>query len=420
MLTTTAMAALPVRTSRKHVTSDPARFLIAAGTSTYGDWLSTIALVVLMFRLTGGVMGPALYILVRVAPRLLGPTLGGALADRHGAAHLAARCALVQALFTAAVIPLALGGVVWAIYVVVAVAQLTGSMAQPACSAVIPRLARPEHLRRINAIYSGLQESSVLIAPAVGALLLTRTSPLVLIGLDAGSFVVAASLLNTLRLPAAAAAPHRGRQVLAGLQVVRREPLLRMLAAGHLCSGVLVTALQTVLVVAAGERFGHDVAVGWLYAAVGAGGVSGSVAAMRWRLRCPSPRILFAGVLLEVVPLAMFAVTSHLVLDLGLLFVSTFAGALYQTIGAVALQERVPTELLGRVNGAIRQALYCGMVLGAVGAALLAQVMGWAPMLLIMSVVSMLLLVVTGVSPRHGTARRPRREYTLRTAPAGS
>ena len=420
MSTAIATVAPPETTSAERARGGPARFLIAAGTSTYGDWLSTIALVVLLFRMTGSVTGPALYILVRVAPRLVGPTVGGALADRHGAAGLAARCALVQALFTAAVIPLALGGAVWAIYAAVAMAQLTGSMAQPAYSAVIPRLARTEQLRRINAIYSALQESSVLIAPAVGALLLTRTSPLVLVGLDAGSFLVAAALLGTLPLPAAATAPRHGRQVLAGLQVVRREPVLRALAAGHLCSGVLVTALQAVLVVAAGERFGHDVTVGWLYAAVGAGGVAGSVAALRWRVRGVSSRFILTGVLLEIVPLALFAATSHLVLDLALLFVSTFAGALYQTIGAVALQERVPSELLGRVNGAIRQALYAGMLLGAVGAALLAQVMGWVPMLLIMSVLSMLLLSVTGVSPGHGAARRPRHEYALRAAAAGS
>ena len=60
------------------------RFLAASGISFYGDWLTTVALVVLLFRVTGSATGPALYILVRVAPRVLGPVPGGVLADRMG------------------------------------------------------------------------------------------------------------------------------------------------------------------------------------------------------------------------------------------------------------------------------------------------------------------------------------------------
>ena len=63
---------------------------MAAGTSVYGDWLTTVALLVLLFRLTHSPFGPALYMLARVAPRLVGPFPGGALADRFGPARIAA------------------------------------------------------------------------------------------------------------------------------------------------------------------------------------------------------------------------------------------------------------------------------------------------------------------------------------------
>ena len=58
--------------ARPHLPSPVVRLLVAAGTSFYGDWLTTVALVVLLFRLTASPVGPALYIVARAAPQ---PTL---------------------------------------------------------------------------------------------------------------------------------------------------------------------------------------------------------------------------------------------------------------------------------------------------------------------------------------------------------
>jgi len=145
-----------------------ARLLVASGVSTYGDWLTVVALAVLLFRLTHQPEAPALYILVKVAPRLLGPTPGGFLADRFGPARVAGWCAVMQSVLTAAIVACAATGAVWAIFAAVAGAQFLGSMAQPGYSACIPRVTRPDRLMRVNAIYSGLFESSVLVAPGGG------------------------------------------------------------------------------------------------------------------------------------------------------------------------------------------------------------------------------------------------------------
>ena len=73
-------------------------------------------------------------------------------------------------------------------------------MAQPAYSASIPRVTRADRLLRVNAIYSGLFESSVLASPAIGALLLSWVQPKMLIAADAVSFAVAGVLMLSLRV----------------------------------------------------------------------------------------------------------------------------------------------------------------------------------------------------------------------------
>ena len=358
------------------------RLLIAAGTSYYGDWLTTVALVVLLFRATGTATAPAIYILARAAPRVLGPAPGGALADRFGPARLAAVCAVLQAALTASIIGFANLHVIWAVYVVVALAQLLGAMAQPAYYAMIPFVTDPAHLGRLNAAYNAILETCMLVAPALGALLLLAgITPQWLIFGDAASFVVAAALLVTLRIPGHGGAwPTKG--MFAAVPIVRNDGMLRIFAVGHLCNAAVVTVLQAVLVVAAAQRFGHDTNVGWLYAAVGAGGLVGSLALLRWIPSNVHSGSIVTAVFGELIPLGVFAVAPSFITALALLFVSSVFAALYQTRGAVGLQERVRKELLGRANAVIRFAVYLGMLLGAIIAASALTWLRWDQLLI--------------------------------------
>jgi MFS family permease len=387
------------------------RLLLAAGVSTYGDWLTVVALAVLLFDLTHRPEAPALFILARFAPRVLGPALGGSLADRFGPSRVAGWSALGQCALTAAIVVLAYTDTIWAILVAVAVAGFLGSIAQPAYSACIPRVTSARRLLRVNAVYSGLSESSVLVAPAIGALLLPFIQPQFLVAVDAASFALAGLLLLSLRVGPAVALARETSARSRATAVVSRDPMLRSLAASFFCSAVAITALQAVLVVAAADRFGHATDVGWLYAAVGGGGVAGSAVLLRWTPRTIGVRGVAAGFLIEVIPLGLFALTGGLLPALALLFVSTAAAALYQTRGQTALQQRVPTELLGRVNGVMRVLLYSGMLVGAIAAAALVEVVGWSAL-----VVGAAAVAVAGFIPASLTYRRgPRRpdEVTL-------
>jgi MFS family permease len=191
--------------------------------------------------------------------------------------------------------------------------------------------------------------------------------------------------------------------------------MLRALAASFFCGAVAITALQAVLVVAAADRFGHATDVGWLYAAVGGGGVVGSAVLLWWTPRTIGARGIALGFLIEVIPLGLFAVTGGLLPALALLFVSTAAAAVYQTRGQTALQQRVPTELLGRVNGVMRALLYSGMLVGAIAGAALVEVVGWSALVVGASAVALAGFIPASLTYR----RRPRRpdEVTLAGTP---
>jgi MFS family permease len=391
------------------------RLLIAAGISTYGDWLTVVALAVLLFQITHQPEAPALYILARFAPKVLGPTLGGSLADRYGPSRVAGWSALGQCVLTGAIVLFATSGTIWAILVAVACTGFLGSVAQPGYGASIPRVTPARRLLRVNAIYSGLFESSVLVAPVIGALLLPIIRPEFLVAADALSFAIAGPLMLSLRVRPAggSTASERDREHATG--VVARDPMLRTLAASSFFSAAAITALQAVLVVAAAQRFGQATDVGWLYGAVGAGGVVGSVVLLRWTPRTIGARGIAFGFLVEVIPLGIFAMVGGLLPALVLLFVSTAAAALYQTRGQTALQQRVPPELLGRVNGVMRLLIYSGMLAGAVAAVALVEPLGWALLVEASAGVAVLAFIPAALTYRRGP-RRPD-EVTLAGTP---
>jgi MFS family permease len=363
-----------------------------------------VALLVLLFRLTHSPIGPALYMLARVAPRVVGPFPGGVFADRFGPARVAATCAGAQAVLTASIVVLADRDVVWAIYVVVALAQLFGAAAQPCYTALIPRVTSPDRLGRIQGISSALSNSSILVSPAFGALVLPFTSPQVLIGVDAATFVVAAAIIASLTGFGGGTGEVQGfRGASAGIPIVIRDSGLRFLAAAYVSNGAAVTTLQAVLVVAAAQRFGHDTAVGWLYAAVGAGSLLGTIPVIRKTPDRVGMSPIIAATVLELVPLALFAFVTAFPLAVVLLFLSGVGAASYQTRGVIGLQQRVPVALVGRTMAVIRSVQYVGMLLGAIAAVALVGPLGWEPTLLIVCAVGATVLFVTAVSEGAGT-----------------
>lgn len=382
--------------------------------SFYGDWLTTVALVVILYQATGSPAGPAGYMVARIAPRILGPWLGGALADRLSPRRTMVAAMLGQAVATSALVFAHRGNALWAIYLAVAVAQFLGAMARPSQSAMIPLLVSRGRLSRANATYQLLFSTSIFVGPALGAALLVRTGPDLLFAIDAGTFAVGAVLAASLgvggRTDQAGTRTPFASELVAGFMPALRDPVIRLIAAGNFATGLTITVTQAVLVVGAHERLGGDAAVGYLYAAVGVGGTLGGLLALRWtpssgRLRAA----IFVGILVEVAGLAGYAAAYLVVVALAVLAASSLGGCLFDVWGNTEVQRRAPQGLVGRYNATIFVALYGGMLAGAAWALATSQVLRWDVALQVSCAAMFALVIVTRLTarePRHGVTPR--------------
>jgi MFS family permease len=358
------------------------RFYVAVCLSLYGDWLTTVALLVVLFEVTHTPAAPAGYMVARIAPRVAGPWLGGHLTDRLSPRVVIMSTSAVQGVLTAALIWSHRAGLVWAIYAIVVVAQFAGALGRPSHGALIPSLVRERELPRANAIYWLLFSTSIFVAPAIGAVLLSNVGPDPLFAIDAASFGVCALLISTLprAAPAAGAipAPRSPRPRDGALREAMRQPGIRMVAAANFASGLTITVTQALLVVAAHERFGGDAAVGYLYSGVGVGGTIGALIALRWIPSRSWTRLsVFLAVTVELVSLAAFSGSTVVPLAFLVLAMSSIAGSSFDTWGATEIQRSAPPGYMGRYNSVIFIALNAGMFAGALWALTTANSLHW-------------------------------------------
>lgn len=232
------------------------RLLLANTVSRAGDAFNTVALVVLVFDLTGSGIGVAGAVMFEVAPVLLLGPLAGLAADRLPRRRLMIGADLARAL-------IALGLVVAAGTLGVAFAVAFGLSAgavlfNPAAGSLLPEVVGEDEVVTANsAMWTAAVIVQIALAPLAGLVIATAGVE-VAFALNAATF--AASALILIRLDAGrtpADIEVRGwTGVLAGVRTVRADPLLTRLALVQVLASLSAGATGGLLVVLA-DRWLH-------------------------------------------------------------------------------------------------------------------------------------------------------------------
>ncbi|BDP42662.1 hypothetical protein DAETH_26310 [Deinococcus aetherius] len=336
-----------------------------------GDSAVAVALPFLALDTGGGAGAVGLVVLCGSLPRFLAPLLGG-LADRLPARRLLAPSAGLRALAVGLVGGLALTGTA-PLALLAALAFVNGllsTLAYATGAALVPRLVPAALLPRANSLNSGALMGAPLVGYGVGGVLVHTFGA-------GGTLLVATPLILGLTV-AALALPHlKGaaggrvqplRDVLEGLRVVRRSPLLLALLAMSFALNLAMNVMNVRAPIHM-TTFGRGAPDYAVFEMVVAGGVLAGIAlvtprAARWRLDTligVGRWVLVLGTLgftLTPVP-AWWGAAAVFGVGLGLLEVAATTRS----------QQLVPDGLRGRVIGALMGVNAVGLTLGAALAA---------------------------------------------------
>jgi MFS family permease len=353
------------------------RSQVAWATAVTAEWAFFVGVGVFAFD-HGGAFAVGIVGFVRMLPSALVGPFASALGDRYR------RDLVVFALFvtmaaTVAVAALALFSdppAAW-IYALAGVHATAATLSRPAQWALLPFLCRsPEELVAANGATLTTESIGTLAGPVLGGLLLGVTGVDSLFAACAAMYAVAALVISRVRMePVDAATAPAGAgllsQLTGGLRALAEERGAAFLI-GLFCAQAFVRgALNVYIVVISFELLDiRESGVGFLTAAIGAGGLVGAFAAVSLsgrRLAAP----FAAGLVLWGLPIAVVGAWPETVVALLMIAVIGGGNSVLDVAGLTLLQRLVPNDVLTRVLGVLWGLAMAMMGVGSiVGAAL--------------------------------------------------
>lgn len=389
----------PDRPGLRSVLARPAyrRLWTAQTVSRWGDVFNTVALAVLVFRLTGSGLGVTGVVVAEIVPVLLLAPLAGAVVDRVPPVRVMIAADLWRA-GLALLLPLVASSVP-AVYAVAFGLSVGAVFFNPASQTVLPLVVDEDELVAGNSgLWSAAVVSQIVLAPLAGGIVaVLGTAPAFV--LNAATYVVSAAVLVGIVTTTPPATDTDARQgawwsrAADGVRVVAGTPLLRLMAAVQGLAALSVGATSALLVVLATDQLGLDAdGFGLLLGAIGVGAATGPLVLSRFVADPRRVGLVFGPFLLRGgVDLALAATRSLPVAmgALGLYGIGTSTGMV--TFNSL-LQAETTTQTRGRVFASFDAIWQLGR-LGSLGiGGLLADTLGIAAVY----VLGGLLLLVAG------------------------
>ena len=333
-----------------------------------------IAMLVYAYQ-QGGATAAGVVALVQLAPAAVFAPIGGLLADRRPPERVLAGGYAAQALAMAATAATLLGGGAPALGYALAAAVTTAiTVSRPAQAVLTPRLARaPEQLTGFNVLVGWIESIALLVAPALTGVMLIFASPGAVFAVCAGLALGAALLVRSLgrerRRPGADAAATSGfvAEILAGFRAVAVDSGVRLLVLFLVAQCVAIGAIDVIAVVLALDVLDiGESGVGYLNAALGAGGLLGAAAAVTLIGRRQLVPPLLLGALCFGGAVALLGVYPTVAGAFVLLVVAGSGSVVLDVAGRTLLQRVAPAELLARVFALYEALSQAGYAVGAI------------------------------------------------------
>jgi MFS family permease len=363
------------------------RVLLAFVGFSLAEWATWIAILVHAYH-RGGATETGVVALIQLAPSTVVAPLAAVLGDRYRRDRALLVAYLAQATtmgLTAAALLIDAPSPIT--YAAAAAAATSITLTRPIQAAILPALARtPAELTAGNVSAGAVETGSILVGPMLAGFGLAAwgAGPVFV----ASAFVTLAGaglILGVRSVETHVEAGAPGRQpiraalhgVLGGFAMLAREEKPRTVVTVLGSASVLWGAIDVLLVVLALDVLAlGETWVGYLNAALGAGGLVGAALAVtligRPRLALP----LVGGILLWALPLAAIGVLPLPVVALALLAVAGLGRIVMDVAGRTLLQRVAPDAMLARMFGMLEGVHMGSLALGSIAAPALVGLVG--------------------------------------------
>ena len=358
--------------------------------SQFGDWTNRVALLILVYRLTGQSIAVALVLFAQIVPRLIILPFGGVLADRLSKRRVMIAADLLRTPLAVSFIFVTTPRGLPVVCAAVIATQALSSLFNPARNALMPSLVPREHLGSANALTSLSAVLAFFVGPALGSLIIPVGGTGAVFIINAATFLFSAALLGLMRPEEPARADVKrnsiGGDLSEGSALVLSSPVLRILFGGSLINAAIALGLNVTLVALLVGPLGRSAdALGTLMAMVGLGAIVGSAIGVRVFRRFAVPPLVAAILFGLVLDMAVIGAVHRFAVVAAALFFNGFFAVIGEVTTNTAFPRLVAPEQLGRIFGFQMWTIALGQVVGVIGGGLLPRAFGITGTVLAMS-----------------------------------
>jgi MFS family permease len=349
-------------------------FFTAQSISITGTWMQKVAQVLLVLQLSGSGLVLGITVGLQEVPVMLFTVLGGLLADR-----LDKRQLLIWAQLASAVPALVLAGLtasggakLWMVWVLALVIGSVEAIEKPTRMSFVVEMVGPESVTNAVALNNITVNAGKIVGPAVAGIVIGVVGlwPCFLVNAASFGVVILGLLRMNPHLLSHPSRPERARgQVREGLAYVRSERVLFDTLLLLAIAGTLAYNWNVTLPLLARDDFnGSPTQIGFLFTAMGAGAVFGSLAIAGTLVASISR--LVATSLIFAVALCCTAWAPSLALVYPLLVVLGTASIAFRAVASAIVQLWSAPEMRGRTMSLLVLATAGSTPIGA-------PIMGW-------------------------------------------
>ena len=359
---------------------------IANAISLVGNVFSLIAIPWFVLQTTGSATRTGITGFFTILPVVLAGFLGGTLIDRLGYKRTSIIADYASGI-TTALIPLlyvTIGLEFWQLLILVFLGALLDTPGSTARAALLPELAEQSGmpLERATALIHVIERGARLVGAPLAGLLIGLMGTANVLWLDAASFIVSAAIIG-LTIPAIkptsdeTKSGHYFEELKDGLRFIAQDRLILsivvMVMLTNFLDAIFGGVLQPVYV---REVYGRAMDLGLLIAANGGGAVIGGLIFAAIGHRLPRHATFVGAFVLTGFRYWVYALYPPVwVMIVVTLICSIGAGPLNPIIGAIEF-ERIPSQMRGRVFGAITAGAWLAMPLGMLLGGILTDKLG--------------------------------------------
>lgn len=389
------------------------RLVWTAGTVSYlGSWLLVLAVPAHIFLVTKSLAATGLTLAAEYLPLVLLGPIAGVLTDRRDRRSLLITTNLFRALAVAAMLLALAPGRYWIFYAALIAESSGTALAVPALRARTPAVVGTgtalNSANSLNAVSSGAVR---LIGGPAGGILFAAFGIQALIAADVLSYLVAAAaiMMTTRESPKAqGSGSHLGavlRELREGQRVLSREPAARALLPVSVMFLTANASLSAVIVAFGITQLGSSQATGYLFAALGAGFLSGAPLLKIALDRLSARHLLFLTLAATAGGYVLLFRSSSLATALPAAVAVGLFGSMSIVVTQTTIQRVIPNAALGRISAVFLTGEAAATLTGALVGPVLAQTIHLAGLAAAASLTTVLAAVLTMIlMPRRGRA----------------